>query len=187
MHKTLRAKCILIGSEASGKTSITQSFCSDGRDFTKNYCMSATVELTVKTMIIPEANDNIELFLYCFPGKEVFHDFTKHYLDVVNLVVVVFDVTDAESFSTAKLRVSEYRKQASEMFVPIVLVGSKIDLGFRRVIDKDKAQKFADELNIPYFETSAKEAVGIEAPFLYLIKEYYKLYADSVQRYQILI
>nr|CAH8861467.1 unnamed protein product [Trichobilharzia regenti] len=108
-------------------------------------------------------------------------------LDVVNLVVVVFDVTDAESFSTAKSRVSEYRKQASEISVPIVLVGSKIDLGFRRVIDKNKAQKFADELNVPYFETSAKEAVGIEAPFLYLIKEYYQLYTDSVQRYQILI
>ncbi|CAH8572701.1 unnamed protein product [Heterobilharzia americana] len=155
MHKTLRAKCILMGSPACGKTSIVQSFCSEGREFSQNYCMSTAVELTVRTVIIPEANDNIELFLYSTPGKEVFNDFTKHYLDLVNVMVVVFDVNDIQSFSAAKLIVSESRKESNHMSIPIALVGNKIDLGLRRVTDKEKAQKFADEQNIPYFETSA--------------------------------
>ncbi|CAH8590590.1 unnamed protein product [Schistosoma curassoni] len=186
MHECLRAKCHILGSPYCGKTSIVQSFCSGGRDFPKNYLMSKTVEFAVKTMTIPEVDDSIELFLYNIPGKEVFQDPMNHYINMTNLIVVVFDVTNQESFSSAKLTLRELRKP-NNIRIPVVLVGNKTDLKEKHINNVEKAQGLADDLSIPYFETSAKEAVGIDVPFLHLIKEYYELYNDAVNDYQTLV
>ncbi|KAH8858373.1 Intraflagellar transport protein 27 like [Schistosoma japonicum] len=179
MQKLLRARCVLLGSKSCGKSSIIQSFRDDGREFSYNYRMSATVELIVKTLTVPELSDGIELFLYDIPGEEIFRDFMEHYTNRFNLVIVIFDVTDNESFTSAKLTLTEFMKS--------VLVGNKMDLKMRRSVDKEKAQKLADGLNIPYFETSAKEAVGIDAIFSYLIQQYYQLYTDAAQHYKSLV
>ncbi|CAH8564840.1 unnamed protein product [Schistosoma mattheei] len=186
MHECLRAKCHILGSPYCGKTSIVQSFCSGGLDFPKNYLMSKTVEFVVKTMTIPGVDENIELFLYNIPGKEVFQDPMNHYINMTNLIVVVFDVTNQESFSSAKLTLTELRKP-NNIRIPVVLVGSKIDLKEKYINNVEEAQGFADDLGIPYFEASAKEAVGIDVPFLHLIKEYYELYNDAVNDYQTLV
>ncbi|CAH8530777.1 unnamed protein product [Schistosoma turkestanicum] len=198
MHDCLRAKCFILGSQYCGKTAIVQSFCSDGRDFSKNYRMSTSVEFIVKTVTIPEVNGSIELFLYDVPGQEVFHDLINNYINEANLIVVVFDVTDSQSFSNAEVTLAEFRKSLNDIRIPgmhnfssymrnlVALVGNKTDIKSRRVITMEKAQQLANDLNIPYFETSAKEASGIEVPFLYLIKEYYELYKNAIRDYQAL-
>ena len=45
------------------------------------------------------------------------------------------------------------------------LVGNKTDLEEQRVIQKEEANKFAEEHNLPYIETSAKEGFNIEELF----------------------
>uniref|UniRef100_A0A5K4F7W6 small monomeric GTPase n=1 Tax=Schistosoma mansoni TaxID=6183 RepID=A0A5K4F7W6_SCHMA len=79
----------------------------------------------------------------------------NHYIDMTNLVVVVFDVTDHESFSSAKLTLTEFRKSLNYIRIPVVLVGNKIDLKAKRINSVEEAQALADDLSIPYFETSA--------------------------------
>uniref|UniRef100_A0A5K4F9Z6 Uncharacterized protein n=1 Tax=Schistosoma mansoni TaxID=6183 RepID=A0A5K4F9Z6_SCHMA len=118
-------------------------------------------------MIIPGVDDSIELFLYNIPGNEVLQDLMNHYIDMTNLVVVVFDVTDHESFSSAKLTLTEFRKSLNYIRIPgmstfllytwllVVLVGNKIDLKAKRINSVEEAQALADDLSIPYFETSA--------------------------------
>ncbi|CAH8530790.1 unnamed protein product [Schistosoma turkestanicum] len=148
--------------------------------------MSTSVEFIVKTVTIPEVNGSIELFLYDVPGQEVFHDLINNYINEANLIVVVFDVTDSQSFSNAEVTLAEFRKSLNDIRIPVALVGNKTDIKSRRVITMEKAQQLANDLNIPYFETSAKEASGIEVPFLYLIKEYYELYKNAIRDYQAL-
>ncbi|CAH8593926.1 unnamed protein product [Schistosoma margrebowiei] len=105
-------------------------------------------------MTIPQVDDSIELFLYNIPGKEVFQDPMNHYINMTNLIVVVFDVTNQESFSSAKLTLTELRKP-NNIRIPVVLVGNKIDLKEKHINNVEEAQGLADDLNIPYFETSA--------------------------------
>ena len=45
------------------------------------------------------------------------------------------------------------------------LVGNKADLIKERQITKEEANKFAEEFNLPYIETSAKEGLGVEELF----------------------
>ena len=45
------------------------------------------------------------------------------------------------------------------------LVGNKVDLEDKRIINKEEANKFAEEHNLPYIETSAKDGINIEELF----------------------
>ena len=45
------------------------------------------------------------------------------------------------------------------------LVGNKVDLDEKRVIKKEEANQFAEEHNLPYIETSAKDGINIEELF----------------------
>lgn len=85
---------------------------------------------------------------------------------MTNLIVVVFDVTNQESFSSAKLTLRELRKPnniripgkstfLSYTWLLVVLVGNKTDLKEKQINNVEKAQGLADDLSIPYFETSA--------------------------------
>ena len=56
--------------------------------------------------------------------------------------------------------------------VLIFLVGNKLDLSDKRVIDKKNIENFAEEQNLPYIETSAKEGINIEELFNNSINQY---------------
>jgi GTPase SAR1 family protein len=45
------------------------------------------------------------------------------------------------------------------------LVGNKSDLTENRVIQTEEASKFAEEHNLPYIETSAKDGINIDELF----------------------
>ncbi|KAF5402091.1 hypothetical protein PHET_04736 [Paragonimus heterotremus] len=68
-----------------------------------------------------------------------------------------------------------------------VLIGNKTDLEARRIITSDDGEHLAKSFGIPFYETSAKEAVGIETPFLYLAKEYHNLYLKKIENFQTMI
>ncbi|TGZ54720.1 hypothetical protein CRM22_010571 [Opisthorchis felineus] len=187
MHKIIRGKCVVIGPSASGKSSVVQTFVSEGKEFPSDYCMSTSAELVVKNMIIPEINDTVEIYIYTLPGKDVFSNLINKYVDHINMLMVVFDVTKKESFSSAQSALTKFHPDTHCHSRPIVLVGNKIDLEARRVVLREEAEKFADSVGISYFETSAKDALGVEAPFLHLVKEYHNLYIKKIETFRTLV
>ncbi|CAD6911291.1 unnamed protein product [Tilletia laevis] len=51
-----------------------------------------------------------------------------------------------------------------------LLVGNKSDLTDERVVEYDVAKEFADQLPIPFLESSAKSAQNVEQAFLTMAK-----------------
>jgi Ras-related protein Rab-1A len=51
------------------------------------------------------------------------------------------------------------------------LVGNKVDLAGKRVVDFNTAKAFADEIGVPYIETSAKNATNVEQAFMTMAAE----------------
>ncbi|WOG85791.1 hypothetical protein DCAR_0104984 [Daucus carota subsp. sativus] len=93
-------------------------------------------------------------FLAPFPIKE----YKKSSNFICTLWQVVYDVTDQESFNNVKQWLSEIDRYASEN-VNKLLVGNKCDLTSQKVA-------FADEIGIPFLETSAKSATNVEQAFM---------------------
>ncbi|XP_060187910.1 GTP-binding protein YPTM2-like [Lycium barbarum] len=79
--------------------------------------------------------------------------------------MIVYDVTDQVSFNNVKQWLSEIDRYASDN-VNKLLVGNKCDLTAQKVVSTETAQAFADEIGIPFMETSAKSATNVEQAFM---------------------
>ncbi|XP_075753918.1 ras-related protein Rab-35 isoform X1 [Pelodiscus sinensis] len=78
-------------------------------------------------------------------------------------VIVVYDVTSAESFVNVKRWLHEINQNCDD--VCRILVGNKNDDPERKVVETEDAYKFAGQMGIQLFETSAKENINVEEMF----------------------
>jgi len=82
----------------------------------------------------------------------------------------VYDVTDQESFNNVKQWMNEIDRYANDK-VNKMLVGNKCDLTSKKVVDYNAAKEFADQLGIPFLETSAKNSTNVEQAFITMAAE----------------
>ncbi|KAH9750639.1 ras-related protein RABD1 [Citrus sinensis] len=88
----------------------------------------------------------------------------------IKLQIIVYDVTGMESFNNVKQWLNEIDRYANDSVCKL-LVGNKCDLVVNKVVDTQTAKAFADELGIPFLETSAKDAINVEQAFLTMAGE----------------
>ena len=103
-------------------------------------------------------------------GQERFRTITSSYYRGAHGIIVVFDVTDQESFNNVKQWLNEIDRYANES-VNKLLVGNKSDLTAKRAVEYNTAKAFADEIGVPYIETSAKNATNVEQAFMTMAAE----------------
>ncbi|URE04382.1 STYKc [Musa troglodytarum] len=104
-------------------------------------------------------------------GQERFQSLGVAFYRGADCCVLVYDVNVMKSFDNLNNWREEFLLQASppdpENF-PFIVLGNKIDIdgGNSRVVSEKKAKAWcASKGNIPYFETSAKEGLNVEAAF----------------------
>ena len=85
-------------------------------------------------------------------------------------ILVVYDITDKESFNAVKTWISEIKKYAQSDVVKL-LIGNKCDLESKREIEFEEGKKLAENLGMDFMETSAKETIKIEDAFVKMTKE----------------
>ncbi|KAF8794746.1 intraflagellar transport protein 27 homolog [Argiope bruennichi] len=181
MPNILRAKCIVVGDPAVGKSAIVHTFLHDSDKFQKNYIMTCAVEVKTKIIAIPDSVDAVELLIFDSAGKDAYLDFQTQLWHHPSMVCVVFDLTDENSFNNSSKWLDIVRNTGRYLTVPGVLIGSKSDLKERRVVKANVAQDYARKNSLQYFECSAKENKGVEEPFFYLANEWHKMYLEKVE------
>ena len=98
-------------------------------------------------------------------GQERYHSLAPMYYRGAQTAVVVYDITNEESFARAKNWVKELQRQASPNIV-IALAGNKADLASKRAVDFQEAQSYADDNSLLFMETSAKTSVNVNEIFM---------------------
>ena len=88
--------------------------------------------------------------------------------------IVVFDVTNKDSFSGAKTWVKELQRRGDANCV-IALAGNKADLIEQRKVSKEVAEAYAAENGILFMETSAKTGTFEKCVFQVFEKIYISL------------
>ena len=86
----MRCKVLLLGETTVGKTSICQTFCSNGTEFPKNYLMTICCDLQVKVVQIPDTSVSVELFIYDCSGQDIFREQLAQILDGTCAVIYVY-------------------------------------------------------------------------------------------------
>lgn len=120
----------------------------------------------------------VTMQLWDTAGQERFQSLGVAFYRGADCCVLVYDVNNAKSFDTLESWRDEFLIQASPMdpeSFPFVVLGNKIDQEeSKRVISTKRAQAFCQaKTDIPYFETSAKEAINVEQAFEGTISRYH--------------
>ncbi|KAL6111192.1 ift27 [Pungitius sinensis] len=180
----LRARCLLVGDAAVGKSALSHMFHSDGTLFQKNYSMTAGVELLMKCVHIPETSDSVELHIIDSPGKPALVDTCEKMWGEASLLCLVFDLTSETSFTHCSQWLERVRSHCRGLQPPGVLVGNKSDLSTRREVQASVAQEWAQSHGLDYHEMSAKEVENSEAPLLSLARLFLALYQERCELIQ---
>ena len=95
---------------------------------------------------------------------------TASYYRGAHGIIIVYDVTERETFENVSQWMHEIEKFANDN-VCKVLVGNKIDMVDKRVVTKEEGEELAKHYNIPYLETSAKNNIHVEDSFITMAKQ----------------
>ena len=150
-------KLALIGDASTGKTSISKCYINGPLQNEEEY--KVTVALDFFTKILECENNLIKLQIWDTAGQERYQSLTSGYLKGVHGCIIVFDVTNRKSFEKISHWIQLY-KNFNEYKNNIIIVGNKIDKP-KRVVNKDEAENYCNQLGIKYFETSALTGVNI--------------------------
>ena len=151
---------LLLGNSAVGKTSLISRY-SNGT-FKEEYINTVGLDHISKTEVIN--NKNILVKLWDTAGQERFKALTPSYLRKAEGVILVYDVTNSYSFDDLKSWIDSIKNKLGEEYAsfPVIIIGNKIDLQDNREISNEDANKFANQNNYKYFETSAKTGEGVD-------------------------
>eukprot|EP00037_Helgoeca_nana_P031869 m.410988 g.410988 ORF g.410988 m.410988 type:complete len:279 (-) comp28539_c0_seq1:214-1050(-) len=159
-------KLLLIGDSGVGKSCLLLRFADD--TYTESYISTIGVDFKIRTIELD--GKTIKLQIWDTAGQERFRTITSSYYRGAHGIIVVYDVTDQESFNNVKQWLQEIDRYACEN-VNKLLVGNKSDLTTKKVVDFTTAKEFADSLTIPFLETSAKNATNVEQAFMTMAAE----------------
>jgi len=154
-------KLLLIGDSGVGKSCLLLRFADD--TYTDSYISTIGVDFKIRTVDLD--TKTIKLQIWDTAGQERFRTITSSYYRGAHGIIIVYDITDKESFDNVRQWLFEIDRYASENVCKL-LVGNKSDLANKRAVEFEAAKSFADELSIPFLETSAKNATNVEQAFL---------------------
>ncbi len=101
-------------------------------------------------------------------GQDRFRTITKSYFKGAHAIVLIFSVIDSNSFANVRNWITQIRDSADKDVI-LILVGNKIDCEDREV-DKSEGEELANELNIKYYDCSAKTGENINKAFDELVE-----------------
>ncbi|KAJ1271149.1 hypothetical protein BS78_06G106800 [Paspalum vaginatum] len=157
-------KLLLIGDSSVGKSCFLLRFADDS--YVDSYISTIGVDFKIRT--IEMDGKTIKLQIWDTAGQERFRTITSSYYRGAHGIIcpqIVYDITDMESFNNVKQWLSEIDRYANDSVCKL-LVGNKCDLAETRAVETSVAQAYADEIGIPFLETSAKESINVEEAFL---------------------
>ncbi|THH16763.1 hypothetical protein EW146_g3923 [Bondarzewia mesenterica] len=159
-------KVIILGDSGVGKTSLMNQYVN--KRFSNQYKATIGADFLTKEVMVDDRL--VTMQLWDTAGQERFQSLGVAFYRGADCCVLVYDVNSSKSFETLDSWRDEFLIQASphdpENF-PFVVLGNKIDMeeNKRQVTQKRAMTWCQSKGNIPYFETSAKEAINVEQAF----------------------
>ncbi|CAJ0589233.1 unnamed protein product [Cylicocyclus nassatus] len=151
---------VFLGEQSVGKTSLITRFMYDSFDNT--YQATIGIDFLSKTMYLEDRT--VRLQLWDTAGQERFRSLIPSYIRDSTVAVVVYDITNANSFHQTSKWIDDVRTERGSDVI-IMLVGNKTDLGDKRQVSTEEGQRKANELNVMFIETSAKAGYNVKQLF----------------------
>ena len=110
-------------------------------------------------------NRNVRIQIWDTAGEEAFRSITRSYYKNSTCAFIVYDITEQKTFYDVTSWLNDCRDMCYKNIL-IYLIGNKNDLEDKRQVSQEEGQKFAEENNLVFFETSALTGNNIEEIFV---------------------
>ena len=162
---------VVLGGGAVGKSCITIQYIQG--HFVKSY--DATIEDIYRKRVNIDGRQEV-LMIVDTAGQEAFGTMREQYMKSGLGFVLVYSITDAESFLQLKTIYAHLRRTKGEGAVlPCIVVGNKTDLANQRSVSQEEGQTFANQVNCPFVEVSAMNRGQVEDLFATLVRSIHNI------------
>ena len=166
VNPVAKYKIVLLGNLAVGKTSIINQFMYG--TFDHMHQPTIGIDFLSQTMYLDDRT--IRLQLWDTAGQERFRALIPSYIRDSSVAVIVYDVTNRQSFMDVDKWVEDVRNERGTDVI-IMVAGNKIDLADKRVVTLEEGDAKAADLNVMHIEVSAKAGVNVKTLFRRLAQE----------------
>jgi Ras-related protein Rab-11A len=151
-----KTKILILGSTNSGKHSLCRKY---GRGFNQNFDRSIGIDIYVQDFTRPDGESITYACWICSPYKRFEYYWPRFFRGAMG-ALILFDITDRKSYEEAKEFVEKIHKNVN--YIPIVLLGNKIDLESNRKVSYDEAFDFTNKERLTaYKEVSIKQDLNV--------------------------
>lgn len=157
-------KILVVGDSGVGKSCLLLRFVDD--TFSESFISTIGVDFKIFTMDID--GKSCKLQIWDTAGQERFRTITTNYYRGAHGIVMVYDVTDLTTFANIKQWNDEIDIKAQPM-VNKLLIGNKCDLPSK--VDTNAVKEYAASLNVPFLQTSARDATNVHEAFQVLARK----------------
>ena len=171
-------KLSLIGDGGVGKTSMTQRYVHG--IFKADYKATIGTYISKKECKFKELDTFVRFMIWDLAGQSQFERLWPDYLTDSRAGIIVFDITNQESFDHVKKWYDIIKRVALPNII-LILIGNKVDLNTSRIISTEQALELAKELGIYYMETSAKTNANIDDVFEWIALQIINLNIEEIK------
>jgi len=157
----MQIKLLMIGDSGVGKTCLLLRYANDS--FSPTFITTIGIDFKIKNIQID--GKRIKLQIWDTAGQERFRTITTSYFRGAQGILLVYDVTDRQTFLSIRNWVAQIQMHA-DVNVNKILIGNKCDVQDQRAVSYEEGEGLAKEYNIHFFETSAKQDINVEKTFI---------------------
>jgi len=172
-------KLLLIGDSGVGKSCLLLRFSDDS--FTTSFITTIGIDFKIKTIELD--GKRIKLQIWDTAGQERFRTITTAYYRGAMGILLVYDVTDEQSFQNIRNWIRNIEQHAADN-VDKILLGNKADMVGEKAVETARGQALAEEYRIKFFETSAKSNINVVEAFTAIAKDIKKRLMDNANPVQ---
>ena len=167
-------KVLLLGDSSVGKTCFLLRYCD--KTFQEAHLSTIGLDYRLKTMTL-KSGKNIKLQIWDTAGQDRFRAITKNYYKGANGIILIYDVTNLQSYENVKNWITQIKDEANPNVI-IYLAGNKVDVkDEERVVKTEDGQRIADEYKLKFYETSAKSGINVNIIFEELVENVDEIYS----------
>ena len=171
---TITLQIVTMGNAGVGKSSIIKRYISD--IFDNNSISTIGVEFSIKEMTLKNGK-KIKLKLMDTSGQELYRSLSKSYFKNSDGVLFVFALNNEQSFTDISEWINFFNENCFRDNIPKYLIGNKCDLDSK--VNQALINEIANNNDMKYFKTSAKEKININNIFEEMGEKLYEEYKKS--------